>query len=248
MKITVLITLLFISSFITAQQDDLLNHTWVFQKMIVDAEEIYQPELEPTQPICKIYYSAQDEEVFFGELNCTFFQFWDISYNNTHLYFGEFVYTMGECPGSWGLEPQTFDDLNLDFFESSWDDEAFRYDITYAILDLGEQLLLILTNLDGNQIYYTSENLSVSNINQQNNIFKIYPNPVENFLSINGIKDENIILDIYDLTRKKLIGTKTSTVNNKLKINVSQLVKGFYLIQLKDKNGQLILRDKFLKQ
>lgn len=245
MKIAVLITFMFISSFITAQQDDLLNHTWVFQKMIVDGEEIYQPELEPTQPICKIYYSAQDEEVFFGGLNCTFFQFWDISYTNTHLYFGEFVYTLGECPE---LAPQAFDDLNLDFFESSWDDVALRFDITYEILDLGEQILLIFTNLEGNQIYYTSENLSVSDLNQLEKNIKIYPNPVEDWLKINGILNENINLEIFDLSGKKLINSKSSILNNTLEINVSQLHKGLYVIQIKDKNGQVIFNNKFLKK
>lgn len=72
------------------------------------------------------------------------------------------------------------------------------------------------------------ENLSIQTNNSD--LFKVYPNPVENFLSIAGdlmIKDAMI----YSASGQ-LISTITRSENKGMTINVSTLPSGIYLLQI----------------
>lgn len=74
--------------------------------------------------------------------------------------------------------------------------------------------------------------------NNVNNI-SIYPNPVSKTLFVNGMNVKEA--KVFDASGK-LIPVK----NNESQINVEQLTKGNYLLQLKDKSGK-VHQDKFIK-
>ncbi len=76
----------------------------------------------------------------------------------------------------------------------------------------------------------------------------MFPNPVLNDLNIsfNEQKYNNKII-IYDLTGKQVYSCVENTgKNNIIKLNLSNLVKGIYLIQMRF--GDEIVNHKFLKE
>lgn len=80
-----------------------------------------------------------------------------------------------------------------------------------------------------------NSNLSTNETANKKEI-NIYPNPVSDILNISGLSEENDF-EIYNAIGQKVISGKISD----RKVNVSQLLKGVYFIQINDK-GKL---DKF---
>jgi photosystem II stability/assembly factor-like uncharacterized protein len=60
--------------------------------------------------------------------------------------------------------------------------------------------------------------------------FKIYPNPAEDKITI-STSQKNISVSIYTITGKKVIETNTKT------INTSSFARGYYIVEIKNKNG-----------
>ena len=60
--------------------------------------------------------------------------------------------------------------------------------------------------------------------------FKIYPNPAEDKITISS-SQKNISVSIYTITGKKVIETNTKT------INTSSFARGYYIVEIKNKNG-----------
>jgi len=85
-----------------------------------------------------------------------------------------------------------------------------------------------------------SINLSTDDINGEDNILKVYPNPVRDFLYANtkSIKT-NIVISVYDMSGK-LVKKQTfdSGYDNKVAINLSDLVTGNYVVKY-EANGFL---------
>ena len=69
--------------------------------------------------------------------------------------------------------------------------------------------------------------------------FKIYPNPVNNILSIKSANEVNSI--IYDITGKKVL---ESSLKN---INLSLFSKGIYIIKITDKVSKISQSIKIIK-
>jgi len=56
---------------------------------------------------------------------------------------------------------------------------------------------------------------------------------------------DNLKYDIYDMSGKKVNGTKTLIGTS---IDVSSLTKGYYVLRLQTRNNQLIMNSKFIKK
>lgn len=103
-----------------------------------------------------------------------------------------------------------------------------------------------LHNNYGGSAYYdnikvNNENLAVADIKKTN--IKLYPNPVKDILKINIADNENISeINIYNAS-----GQKLKTVSKQTEINVENLAKGFYLIDIKT-NKNKTYNSKFIKQ
>ncbi len=117
-----------------------------------------------------------------------------------------------------------------------------------------------ITNLNNNLTYYwrvqasdgtntsdwsdvwsfTTES-DISNIdNIPENTVKIYPNPASDFIIIN--QKNNFDVFIYDINGKLILQQN----NSKNRINISNLESGFYVVSVKNKNGD-IKRSIFIK-
>ena len=93
-----------------------------------------------------------------------------------------------------------------------------------------------------NQTYKTVTVDLISGISMiDSDIISIFPNPVENVLNINGLST-NLAVKIYNITGGVVFEKKN--VNNS--INISELAKGTYLIQLYNHN-ELLFSKKILK-
>lgn len=96
------------------------------------------------------------------------------------------------------------------------------------------------------QNFYSATINSVSEENDKA-IFTIFPNPVQDYITIKGINklSRQTVIQITDLTGNLILEDK-ATINNSFRLNVSQLSAGLYFINLK--NGQEITTQKFIKQ
>lgn len=101
--------------------------------------------------------------------------------------------------------------------------------------------------IDDNGNLTTSQITAIQSVKYDGDI-KIYPNPTDNELSIEINQKDLIEMDaeIYTLTGKMIY--MKSFNSNSFKINTSNLTTGAYILKLKDKNGNLIKDNKFVKQ
>jgi hypothetical protein len=77
--------------------------------------------------------------------------------------------------------------------------------------------------------------------NQQNGksfIVKIFPNPTNNIINVSYNKE--FLLEIYDITGRKLLYSNSKTTD------VSQLSKGIYILLIKDEQGVLLRKEKLI--
>ncbi len=110
-----------------------------------------------------------------------------------------------------------------------------------------------MTDIAGNFVtcsfdVVVSENLSVEDFELENNI-SLTPNPVDHILTIEN--SSNLALEnanIYDI-RGRLVTTVNfvhQTIEDKT-LNTSGLVSGFYLIEIKEANGDTTVK-RFIKK
>lgn len=84
-----------------------------------------------------------------------------------------------------------------------------------------------------------------SSFKMQNSSFKIYPNPVSDFLHIDDNSNGDISVNIYTAKGDKVI-TRIFSNGEQRRINVSALLPGIYLIGITYANGSTV-NSKFLK-
>ena len=100
------------------------------------------------------------------------------------------------------------------------------------------------TPFDSNgNITITGSSLSTQEINF-GKIITIYPNPVKENLYIN-IEDGNYEFFIYNSLGKQMINEKITTIKS---LNLNNLQKGIYLLNVVDLNTNKTYRKKFIKE
>ncbi|MFI1744841.1 T9SS type A sorting domain-containing protein [Thalassobellus sediminis] len=105
-----------------------------------------------------------------------------------------------------------------------------NFGVDIANIDAVDGVITRFTENDG--IIHYAENLSVNETSNVS-ILKIHPNPVQNILTINSPSEINQV-EIFNM-----IGQKVYDTFNKNSINVSNLKTGIYIIEIKDKLGNL---------
>lgn len=125
--------------------------------------------------------------------------------------------------------------------ETGYDENQIR---TYANTKQWNLYESIWETLDSQRYYYTN----ISSINENKNeysIVNVYPNPCSNQLNldIGNLYNSETIFRIYSIIGETVIEGSLSKIN--MNINVSQLEKGFYMIQAV--NGKNKYSGKFLK-
>ncbi|GGG54082.1 T9SS type A sorting domain-containing protein [Epilithonimonas arachidiradicis] len=92
----------------------------------------------------------------------------------------------------------------------------------------------------GSAYIFTSTNLATNENNLSKNNIKIYPNPAKDFINITSQKEINSV-EILDQSGKRI------SESRELKINISNLPKGIYILKIKfsDRNSSI---QKLIKQ
>jgi glucose/arabinose dehydrogenase len=79
----------------------------------------------------------------------------------------------------------------------------------------------------------------------QNNSIKIYPNPFNDFITIESIDTLDLFIQINDLSGRNCLNKRINS--NLQRIDVSSLVKGIYIVSLNDSAGNILLTQKLIK-
>ena len=95
-------------------------------------------------------------------------------------------------------------------------------DANGTVLAMGGQF----TDEDGDA--FKTGDAIVQNINDITSNISIFPNPVKDVLMINGIFN---FVDIYDVSGKLILSSEQN------KINVSELAKGLYMLEINTSSG-----------
>ena len=116
--------------------------------------------------------------------------------------------------------------------------------VTNCYID--NKLRIFINNNSDTVTYYVNYNLPTSIdvvSNTATSLFKIYPNPTSNMLNIDYGQNKFEKANIFDLTGKLMISVSGSLST----INISELPKGIYFINLINEN-KMIFTKKFVKQ
>lgn len=117
---------------------------------------------------------------------------------------------------------------------------ARRYDPNYAAFDGRD--LTPSAPIENNPILANCQLLSITDQDISNNI-NIYPNPTKGIININtSISLESY--SIYDISGKRITN---NTLRNLQNIDVRNLSKGLYFIELNEKDSRAVIRKKFIK-
>ena len=113
------------------------------------------------------------------------------------------------------------------------------------ILSTGNALFLTFNTNDtiqgqGWELYYTSIFVGIEQNNLENQ-FQLFPNPVNNYLSITSKSPENYTIHIYNVLGKEVY---SQTTKNDLLINTASLNNGLYLIEISQQQQKI--RKKFI--
>lgn len=202
---------------------------------------------------------AEHDQVFFEVANNA-----GIVTNNTQNQFGTASLWMGGSDagieGNWiwdgdndGMGPQFWsgasNGMPIGGFFTKWgispaepDNSGDQDHLTLIIKTTATNFGLWNDLKSNNSIYYVIEydNLSsTQNLRLKNNL-KIYPNPFENFISIDNQNDESIQqIEIFNMMGQKLKSFNKSILNL-TKIELTDLSQGIYIVNIHFDNGEMV--------
>ena len=143
-----------------------------------------------------------------------------------------------EVNATGGVPPYTYRALgHTDNFQS---DNVFR--------NLGTGTFLIVVQ-DANGCFSQEEvTVVVTSVDdpQSQPELSLYPNPVKDFLTLNNLKESDKVF-ITDVQGRQFAIEKQKVTTGKYSINVSKLKEGLFILGVRDLNGRLRYRKKFVK-
>ncbi len=233
---------LFLALLVYAQQEELISNTWYLQKVIVDDVEHFQPFNEESENLVEASFA---NNMFYSVAVCNDILSDPFTYiSETNFSTNGFGVTLADC------SEQVNTDFESRYFSVFYNlsniDEIFT-PFSYIIVNENTYLILIVTNSENNQAIYTSVNLSIEDLENAENGFKIYPNPAQDKLYI----DSKNLNEIYRITISSFngqkIGQEEISPDQKF-IDISSLTKGIYLITIFDMANNPILTQKIIKE
>ncbi len=91
---------------------------------------------------------------------------------------------------------------------------------------------------------YLESTLGVNDLNNNENVVKVFPNPTMDVVNINFSNlPTNVTIVVYDLSGKKLLSQNLSKATNA--INVSDFNNGVYVYTILNVDGKSIANGKF---
>ncbi len=235
MKKIALIVFLFVAFYGKAQKTEILDRSWILDKVIISNVE----HILPTDSFKTGETSFTSNE--FNSKICNNY-ISKVSYQNEDtIIFGDGTLTLIQC------NPITEDHYNKfenyyfsDFFRENFNNKSIIY--TYKIDENNNGYQLTITNTKGDKAIYFSEKLNIKDMTVTKIV--VSPNPVKNILYIKSTSDyKKLSVEIYDMQGRLIVN---HILNDKKEVNVSNLVKGTYIIKIKDFD-KLILQSKIIK-
>lgn len=208
-----------------SQQQELLETTWYLQEVVLDGVSypvVNNDEVSGVQ----LYFYPEFDGFNFETQVCNG-GFGQISFNeetqNSSFDLWYFVATLIMCQQ---FENNTFEGHYFWFF---WESESTSFPAVfdYEIFGESENRTLIITNEFGNQVIYSSQNMSVSQF--ENYRIVVYPNPVSDVLQITGATVKSVT--VTDISGKTIITSKSEN------IDFSGFKQGIYFVKIEDENG-----------
>lgn len=234
-----LLTFILISLFIRAQDDVLIENTWYLQKVIINGNEYVTPINEEVGEVAAYFYNNS-----FATIICNNFG-GSIHYHSSEQSFtlSDVSITLMDCE-----LPDNHNYEMLYFWQFFHNGLQLVQPYSYSIEDVGDYFMLTLTNSEGFQaVYHTQNTVSVSKLAGVNGKFRIYPNPVINKLFIQGLNDkETLSVNITNLLGQQIMNEVLSDGQNEL--DVSRMDKGVYLVRIFGEDGIIVHTEKIIKE
>lgn len=214
---------MFSGGILSAQSPELFSNNWYISKMVISGQTTTSPPMQVTI----------GTSVFTGSASAYGFQSRYYNSAGSNITFSptsdSFTRQAGGCTlamynGTNAAAAQAYDQKNCDFYFNSGTGAVF----SYQILTSGTLKTLIITRADnGDQIFYNNSGFLGTRDHLLKKPFSIYPNPVKDELNLEGLIKGSTV-KIYDLSGRKMMETHSESTG--LKIDVSHLTKGIYMI------------------
>lgn len=94
-------------------------------------------------------------------------------------------------------------------------------------------------------LYGFSQKLIMPNNTDEGKVVRFYPNPASDVITfdINHVVEKGYTIQIYNFLARMV---KTVSISsNHVSVSVTELYRGVYIFQLRDKNGAIIESNKF---
>ncbi len=228
--------LLFSGGILSAQSPELFSNSWYISKMVVSGQTLTTPPMQsaigtsaftgsgPAYELQSRYYNSAGSTITFSPAANSF----------TRQGGG---CTLAVYNGTNAAAAQAYDQKNCDFYFNSSTSTVFEY----QILTSGTLKTLMITNsATGDQIFYNNSGFLGMSESIIKKPFSIYPNPVKDELNLEGIP-RGVKVNISDLSGKIVLEAYTESIE--LKMNVSRLTKGIYIIQPENMPAQKFIKE-----
>jgi hypothetical protein len=218
-----------------AQTQELLDNTWYLEKVVIDDEEFFVPNLG-SPPIAYAEFSIDNLTTEYCD-----WLFADIEYSEP----SNFIFTgAGVTFEGCGVEEyDVFEAIYFnDFFGSI--EVGFYQPFSYEITEESSTLKkLTITNINNDQAIYYSQTLSNQDMDGFGTV-KLYPNPAQNKFSIESDVDIKQI-KIYNQLGHVVL--EFDDIKPQPSFNISVLSKGIYFVELSSVQGKKTVK-KLVKQ
>lgn len=234
MRTITIFALFLVTGILKAQSLDLINNTWYLQKIIYsNGTETNAPNNTEVSNIPTNFGDTQMHTTVVNDFLA--FKFGGNAITSMTMSYDEFWYN----PNSTGCQiPE-----NCAFQNNYYFFLGYGFPMGYQITNENNYLKLILTNNNGNQAIYYSQTLSINETEKTN--LKVFPNPVRDILNI-STQQSKLKVQLYDM-QGKLILHKNINVNNNYELNITDIVTGNYILNIRDSNDKIIYTSKVIK-
>lgn len=237
MKTILYIIIFNISAVSFAQNPQLFEHKWYLHNVIIDNQDNLPPHNSEVGIIpLDISLNELFTEVCAPLIGSV------IEYSTTEDIFTitEFMQFATDCINQ---ENQQYQSLYFNtFFRPQLGTRIFIYQIQVGA---NESKRVTLINEEGDQAIYGDAPLSVPGF--ESSEFLVYPNPVENELSLTSKNTTgNLTVRIFNI-QGKLLANHTVKFKSQTSIDVSNLSSGNYFLNIEDESGNKTVK-KFIKK
>ncbi len=147
--------------------------------------------------------------------------------------------------------------IEVEYFADALPENSFAYNFSIGALDPNSIVTDSLPRMIGSPSHFESiilDSIKSEYIGDDDNLYKrsvgiktmektsykIFPNPASDFVLITDLPSaETFIINLFDIQGKKLKNIDVHQNNGVLKVDISDVPNGFYLIQCKSRTGDI---------